>query len=264
MVVSADDFGLCREVNSAICHLYDRGVVAQTSLLTNTREFEASIALLRARPALRVGVHLNLTDGPPVCAPETVASLLSPAGEFIGGRHLAVVARVMSGLARRSEIRAEWRAQVTRAVEAGIVVRHLDGHGHLHLLPVLHEIVAELMEEFGIERVRVVLHDRSLRGRILGPLSRRLLSVLRGSGLEVRYPNRVLGLAATGRLGSDDLRAELEQPWEGEAELITHPSMGIGHAHRAWQFRGDRETEALLEPDVIDRIRALASPRGAA
>ncbi|MBW2295235.1 MAG: ChbG/HpnK family deacetylase, partial [Deltaproteobacteria bacterium] len=61
LVVSADDFGLCHEVNAGICHLYDRGVVSQTSLLANSAIFEESLAALRARPALRVGVHLNLT-----------------------------------------------------------------------------------------------------------------------------------------------------------------------------------------------------------
>ena len=39
LIVTADDFGLCPEVNDAICLLHDRGVVKRTSFLVTTEHF---------------------------------------------------------------------------------------------------------------------------------------------------------------------------------------------------------------------------------
>ncbi len=261
LVVSADDFGLCHEVNAGICHLYDRGVVSQTSLLANSAIFEESLAALRARPDLRVGVHLNLTDGTPICPREQVPSLVTAAGEFARGRHFAVSARLLSGRTKRDEVRAEWRAQVSRIVEAGIAIRHLDGHGHMHLHPAVHEIVCELMEEFAIDRVRLFFSEASLRGRVFGPLSRRLLAKLRRHGIAANHPARVLGLAATGHLTAAGLRTELSQRWPGEAELVIHPALGANARHRAWDFDGEREISGLLDPEITQRLKALCPER---
>ncbi|MBW2293501.1 MAG: ChbG/HpnK family deacetylase, partial [Deltaproteobacteria bacterium] len=238
-----------------------RGVVSQTSLLANSAIFEESLAALRARPALRVGVHLNLTDGLPICPREQVPTLVTQAGEFAGGRHFMVSARLLSGRTKRDEVRAEWRAQLTRIVEAGITIRHLDGHGHMHLHPSVHEIVCELMNDFAIDRIRLISSEASLRGRVLGPLSHRLLTKLHQRGIAATHPARVLGLAGTGHLTATRLRRELSQRWSGEGELVTHPALGANARHRAWGFDGESEISGLLDPEVAQRLQALSPQR---
>ena len=108
IVVTADDFGLCPEINEAICLLYDRGIVRRTSFMVNTDWFESSVEALRSRPALEVGVHLNLTDGKPVLPAEEVPTLINGNGRFHGGRHYGVIARILSGRMSQLDIHREW------------------------------------------------------------------------------------------------------------------------------------------------------------
>lgn len=120
LVVTADDFGLCAEIDEAICLLHDRGVVGRTSLVVNTPQFEASVEALRRRPGLEVAIHLNVTDGRPVLPPEEVPTLVDGGGSFRGGRHYAVLAGILAGRVRRSDVHREWQAQIAKARDAGL------------------------------------------------------------------------------------------------------------------------------------------------
>lgn len=246
LVVTADDFGLCPQVNDAICLLHDRGVVQRTSFIVNTEYFDASVEALRRRPALEVGIHLNLTDGRPVLPAREVPTLVDRRGHFRGGRHFGVFARIVSGGMARAEIRSEWQAQIARARGAGLQVRHLNGHGHLHLLPRLRGVVLDLLEEFAIPHLRVVLSGASARGILLRPCSRGMVRALRRRRLAVTFPDRVLGLERSGVLGRHDIARALASAGDGLAELVVHPSLGSNEYHRRWRYAGDQETRALL------------------
>jgi predicted glycoside hydrolase/deacetylase ChbG (UPF0249 family) len=245
-VVCADDFGLSADVNEAICLLHDRGIVGRTSLLVNTPLFGASVEALRERPDLDVAVHLNLTDGRPVLTASRVPTLVGPDGAFRGGRHYAVAARMAAGWMSVAEIRDEWRAQIAKAVDAGLRVGQLNAHGHLHLVPRLHGAVADLLEVFAIKGLRVVLSGRSLRGWLLRRWSLGLMREVRARGLEVEVPDRILGLGDQGSLTARRLAALLAEEGDGVAELIVHPALAPNDFHRRWGYHGERETAALL------------------
>ncbi|MBZ5557099.1 MAG: ChbG/HpnK family deacetylase [Acidobacteriia bacterium] len=246
IVVSADDFGLCAEINDAICLLHGRGIVQRTSLMVNTDCFEASVDALRRRPALEVGVHLNLTDGRPVLPPQDVPTLVDGSGCFHGGRHYGVIARIVSGRMRTREIHREWRAQIAKAKTAGLALRQLNAHGHLHLLPQLHGIVVDLLREFDIPEVRLVRSFDSLRGILLHLCSLALMRRLRRNGLPVMCPDRTLGLKSPGS-GDQHIRfRDLAIGGSGTVELIVHPSKGANEHHRRWGYAGDDELNWLL------------------
>jgi len=257
LTITADDFGLCPEVNDAICLLHDRGVVSRTSFMVNTEHFDASVTALRRRPGLQVGVHLNLTDGRPVLPVDRVRSLVNARGTFRGGRHCGVALRILSHRMRRDEIRREWEAQIGRARDAGIAVMHLNAHGHLHLLPPLHGIVVDLMEQFGIHDLRVVLAGESVRGFAFRLCSRGLVAAIRRRGLAVAFADRVLGLGHQGALDRARLTTALTQS-TGASELLVHPATGANAYHRRWRYRGEQELDALLDdarPPFIQESR---------
>jgi len=81
----------------------------------------------RAKRGTRLGVHLNLSDGPPVAAREAVPSLLNNAGEFEGGPDGLLLKIATRGLSMR-EVETEWEAQIAKVRAAGIEPTHLDGH----------------------------------------------------------------------------------------------------------------------------------------
>src|SRR5207245_8851306 len=118
-----------------------------------------AVEFARRTRALGVGVHLNLSDGPPSAAPETVPSLLNSAGEFEGGPDSLLLQIAMRGLSSR-EVESEWQAQISKIRAAGVEPTHLDGHKHVHMLPGLFEIALRLAKRHGIGAIRVS-HERS-------------------------------------------------------------------------------------------------------
>lgn len=87
--VTADDFGYCRKRNAGIIELCKEGVIHKLSLLVNGVECEDAISSFKALPLstrkhIKLGLHLNLTEGDPVAEKSTVSSLLNSAGHFLG------------------------------------------------------------------------------------------------------------------------------------------------------------------------------------
>ena len=253
--VTGDDFGLCESVDGAICALHDAGLLHRTALLATSERFDESCRALRARPHLEVGIHLNLTDGRPVLPAEQVPSLVDETGHFLGGRHRRVLTRILTGRFRQSEIRAEWRAQVERVRDAGIVICELNGHGHLHLAPSLWPVVADLMHEFSIPAVRRVSGIDSLRGLVFTPLGWGLTRAVARKGLHLSEPPIMLGLRGHGWLSEESLERALRARPDEDVELIVHPALDTNAYHRRWQYSGADEMNVLLSPRIAPMLR---------
>jgi predicted glycoside hydrolase/deacetylase ChbG (UPF0249 family) len=245
VVVAADDFGLCEEVNEAICLLHDRGVVNRTSLLAHTALFESSIEALRRRPGLEVAVHLNLTDGRPVLPLAQVRTLVDDRGYFPGGRHFGVIAGIVNGRSSRLEIYHEWRAQIAKVRDAGLAPAELNAHGHLHLLPQLHGTVLQLRREFDIPRVRLVRSSEWPRGVLLNGCSSVLSRRLRRDGVPV-VRTRTVGLRRPGAIDPRIRLRDLAISRSAGLELIVHPSLRPNAYHRRWGYAGVDVMEWLL------------------
>jgi len=80
LIVNADDLGWTEGVNRGIVEAHRRGLVTSTSLLANGRAWESALATSREYPELGIGVHLNLSDGPPIADAASVRGLLNEAG----------------------------------------------------------------------------------------------------------------------------------------------------------------------------------------
>ena len=65
LIVNADDYGLTAGVSRGILDAHRRGIVTSTTLLVNRPVDPALIEALKAS-GMGVGLHLNLTLGPPV------------------------------------------------------------------------------------------------------------------------------------------------------------------------------------------------------
>ena len=110
------------------------------------------MALAKTRPKLAVGVHLTLTEQRPLTG-SAAGSLVGADGRF--PPHLVQFAgRHMRGKVVLAQVRAELDAQIRKVRDAGIAVSHLDGHQHVHVLPGIAAIVAELAAAYGIRAVR--------------------------------------------------------------------------------------------------------------
>jgi predicted glycoside hydrolase/deacetylase ChbG (UPF0249 family) len=141
IVLAADDFGLSPAIGVAIRRLIDLGRVSATSCLVTSPHWPGEAERLRSvAGSVDIGLHLNLTFGRPLAAMPNLA----PAGRFPPLSRLIVRA-----LARRldeDEIAAELERQIDRfAAECGRLPDFLDGHQHVHALPVIRRAVVRVM-----------------------------------------------------------------------------------------------------------------------
>jgi len=264
LIVHADDFGLSEAVNDAVLAAHEHGIVTSTSIMAGGDAFKHAAALAKSHRSLDVGVHLTLTEQRPVA--DSVPSLVYADGRF--APHATRFAmRYLSGEIALADVRAELAAQIRRVREHGITPTHLDGHQHVHVLPGIARVVAELARENGIGAVRVP--TERLRGYMLADLSRlkRVAEQLAIGALgalsplaHLRRVDRFVGFYFGGRLNEQNLRTVLTTlPTRGTVELMCHPGLDDpSSAYGHWGYSWAAETAALSSP----AIRGLLAERG--
>jgi len=148
VVLHADDIGLCQAANDGAFETLQRGVASAGSLMVPCPGFEAAASYARRFPELDLGVHLTFNcefdraRWGPVAAPAHVPTLLAPDG-FLRRTALDTAAH-----ARPEEVELEARAQIERALDAGIDVTHLDAHLGTALYPPLLEVYTRLARAY--------------------------------------------------------------------------------------------------------------------
>lgn len=149
LIVNADDYGRSPGVNRGILHAHHNGIVTSTTVMINYPDAAPGLELaLRDAPKLGIGLHLNLTSGKPVSAPEHVPSLVREDGHF---HHITTWAQHYDSF-EPDHIQREVAAQVARFVElAGRPPDHLDAHHHAtYLHPISLEAMLEIARGYGI------------------------------------------------------------------------------------------------------------------
>ena len=277
LIVNADDFGLTRLVSQGILDAHHNGIVTSTSLMANGGAFEEAIAMAMRAPRLSVGVHLVLTPGIPVSPALEVPTLVDAHGRlYLTARQL--LNRIVTHRISLREIEIELRAQIAKVLRAGIILTHLDGHKHLHVLPGISEIVIRLAQEFGIPSVRCPMEELPLAclphclrdpqagvfrlclaGRVVSWFARRFR--LKLAQARLNYPAHFYGLSQTGLLNVERLEEIMRGLPEGASELMCHPGYTDSLlAKTGTRLLAQRETEsrALMSP----RTRELAISEG--
>jgi hopanoid biosynthesis associated protein HpnK len=264
LIVNADDFGFSEAVNRGIVDAHDHGIVTSASLMATGAAFEHAVELARSRPRLAVGVHLVLTEHRPLMG-AAAPSLVDGRGAF--EPHLAqLLGRQLRRGISLSEVRRELAAQIERVRGAGISISHLDGHQHVHVLPGIARVVAELAAAYGIgavrypaERVRGYML-RSARHGIRLAEQAALGLFCAASPLErLRRSDEFVGFYFGGRLDEAHLATVITGlPAAGTVELMCHPGDEGMQPSGDWQYAWAKERDALMSP----RIRELVMARG--
>src|SRR5271167_1877565 len=113
LIVNADDLGWTEGVNRGIADAHHKGLVTSTSLLANGRAFASALEVAGSNPELGVGVHLNLSDGPPSASRDQVRGLLNAEGQRQNCPE-SLLLRIASRGLELGEIEREWEAEVSK------------------------------------------------------------------------------------------------------------------------------------------------------
>lgn len=137
IVLVADDFGLSPEVDAGILDLVEAGRLSGFGCLTQLpRWTEAARAIPALRAPVDVGLHLNLTQGFGKAWYRPLPRLIL--GAYLGGLSAAVVSQ-------------SFAEQLDRFTEAlGRAPDYIDGHQHVHQLPLVRNVLLDLLESRGL------------------------------------------------------------------------------------------------------------------
>lgn len=210
IILNADDLGLTPSCTEAILEAFRRSYISSATLVANGPCVED--AAHRCRDAGlrdRLGIHLNLTEGPPLTRP------IQGNPRFCDGQGLlhGCIDRLRPlGKADREHVAAELSAQIERLRSLGIPLTHADSHHHIHTGPFLAPVVLRVLAERQIGKVR--LH-RNI-GAI--PASKRILKALFNAYLRGR------GFRTVSCFGSyEDLLTGKDRLDGTTLEVMVHP-----------------------------------------
>lgn len=261
LIINADDFGLSPGINQGVLRLFDNNRLTSTSLVVNMPSSTDAVEQALIRPAMRVGLHLNLTTGRPLLPPDRVASLVTDEGDFLSTS--AFLLRLMTGRLDLNEVEAELGTQIETYLKTGLEPAHIDSHMHLHALPTVGNLVADLAESYGIGIMRnpdplafvfpTTSDPHPVQEAIRAPLAHLAQSTVRilGGNRQTRpkqftCADRVIYLRWCLEAGSDALdtfQGCLRISQGSRVEVVTHPAVADDILPGLSRYVAGRETE---------------------
>ncbi len=156
VLIRCDDIGMSHSVNMAAKKVLETGMPVSMSVMVPCSWFSEAVDMLKQYPNVSVGIHLTLNAEwkqyrwGPVAGVRQVPSLVDSLGHFFPSR-----AKLFANNPQLSEIETELRAQIDKALKAGLKIDYLDYHmGAAMQTPETRKIVEKLAAEYkvGISR----------------------------------------------------------------------------------------------------------------
>ncbi|HXW68147.1 MAG TPA: ChbG/HpnK family deacetylase [Dissulfurispiraceae bacterium] len=260
VVIVADDMGKSTSVNRAIAEAHDHGILTAASIMAGGEAFDDAVQTALAHRRLSIGLHLTLCDGKAVLPHASLPDITDHDGNFIKDPFSAGLHYTRPGLL--SQIEAEVAAQFERLEGAGIRPHHVDGHHHLHMHPVIFEVLCRQASRRDICWIRLPNESLSMvkafrspsRGSlpfvewaVFGMLGKYNAGAARKFGM--LSAARVFGLSRSGNIDEQFFLDILGLTGSHISEIFTHPDTATP--------AGRRELSALVSPRVFSHMKEL-------
>jgi hopanoid biosynthesis associated protein HpnK len=267
VIVTADDFGLSREVNEAVEAAHRNGILTAASLMVGGAAAADAVERARRLPTLRVGLHLALVEARPLNRPQDIPALVGGDGRFRTDMARAG-ARIFFDPAARRQMRGEVEAQYAAFAATGLPLDHVNAHKHFHMHPSILAAALDAGRRHGLRAIRLPVEDgaavNAIEPSAAGP-GHRLFAAwaraqsgrIRGAGIAA--PDRVFGFAWSGGMDEARVEALLRALPDGVSEIYFHPATADRFADSAPGYRYRDELAALVSPRVrlaLDRSGA--------
>lgn len=259
LVVTADDFGLAREVNEAVEEAHRHGILTAASLMVSGAAAADGVRRARAMPSLRVGLHVVLVDGRPVSPAASIPDLVDTNGNFRDDMARAGAAIFFRRAVRR-QLESEIEAQFEAYRATGLALDHVNTHRHFHLHPTIAETILRVGKKYGMQSLRLPIEPRRVLALaepqtatppayLTEPFARLLRWRLRSQRL--RIPDAVFGLAWSGAMHTDRLHGLIGNLPPRLSEIYLHPASAGGFEGAAAGYRYADELAALTDRNVV-------------
>lgn len=234
LIINADDLGVSDAVNEAIGKCYASGAITGASIMACGTRFREACKMLRDIKKTEIGVHLTLTGKfhPVSYNRSTGGSLSNNDGLFRAG-YLNFAMGLCTKKIKIQEVYSELKCQISKVLDEGLSVTHLDGHEHIHLMPEILVLVAKLAKEFNVPYVRVPLENSAvimMRPSLLDLVRHIELKIFAKKAEKFLYANdfvcvNFLGHYHAGRVDDDILCKLVSKIPNGVTELALHPAV---------------------------------------
>lgn len=214
LIVNADDFGRSPGINAGVIEAHERGIVTSASMMVRWPAAEEAAAYTRGRPALGVGLHLDLGEW------RRSAEGWSPVYE-------------RATPLDREAMEEEMRGQLERfRLLVGCDPTHLDSHQHVHSGEPAAPVARRLAGELGVP-----LRGSSPEVRYCGDF----------------YGQTGSGEPAPEAIAVERLVELIAALPEGATELGCHPGFQVENV-TTYRGERARELAALCDPRAREAI----------
>jgi hopanoid biosynthesis associated protein HpnK len=239
VIITADDFGFSREVNSAVVRCHREGVLTATSLMVAGEARDEAAEFAKSNPALDVGLHVVVCRGTSVLPGSRLPDLTDGDGHFTENPASAGM-RYFFNRRIRALLRDEIRAQIELHLKLVGSLNHLDGHLNFHVHPAIAEILVEFANEYRVPCIRLPrepilttlrlandnLARKIVEAAIFRALSRRTRRMIAVHG--IKSSDHLFGLHQSGNLSEDYVLGVIRRLRPGLTEMYFHPAEDIG------------------------------------
>jgi hopanoid biosynthesis associated protein HpnK len=229
---SADDFGLTESVNEGIERAHRDGILQAASLMVAGPAAADAVRRARANPALRVGLHLVVIEGPALLPSVEIPGLVSATGQFSSDQLTLGIDYFFRPRIRR-QLAAEIRAQFAAFAATGLTLDHANAHKHMHLHPTVGAMMIRIGRDYGLNRIRVPAEPPTVMARCGTPADLGYKALYRWTNILRRQArtagiatnDHCFGLAWSGHMTADRIRRLLQELPDGDTEIYFHPAV---------------------------------------
>lgn len=152
VIITADDYGMCQEVDTAIEQGANKGIITSTNVLVNLESFENAYSLRDRIPNISIGVHWNVTTGKPVSDINSISSLVDYNGYFYP--LIEFKSRMRKKLIKKEHLKHEILNQYALFKQACGPADYWNTHENSSLSIPAYKTFSETAKELGIQYTR--------------------------------------------------------------------------------------------------------------
>jgi chitin disaccharide deacetylase len=177
ILIQGDDWGYNEATIAGINEAYTRGILTETDVMANLLdpsrkdEYRSLVKNLKnesglGKPALGIGVHLNLTYGQPITDTWPFKEMARPYKGTSKPEEWQGKAWAEHFKSYDPElVEKEFRAQIERVIDIFDSIDHLDAHHFIHSYPPMKQVVLNLAQDYKVAvRATAPLSEKPVYG----------------------------------------------------------------------------------------------------